>query len=89
MDKSDRVDDNLNQLVKNNEALDNSYVVIISESELEKHLNLLDIILEMEMVIKTNFIIKITAFGPITITITTLLTTLIINIKISKFILYF
>lgn len=51
MDKNDKADENLNQLLKSNEAADNSSAVIISESELEKHLSLLDIILEMEIVI--------------------------------------
>jgi len=50
MDKNDKVDDNLNQMLKNNEAADNGSAVNISESELEKHLILLDIILEMEIV---------------------------------------
>lgn len=51
MDKNDKVDENLNHILKNNEAAENSTAVIISELELEKHLRLLDIILEMEMVI--------------------------------------
>jgi hypothetical protein len=50
MDKNDKVDDNLNQMLRNNEAADNGSAVNISESELEKHLILLDIILEMEIV---------------------------------------
>lgn len=54
MDKNDKDEENINQILKNNDTADNSSVVIISESELEKHLHLIDIILEMEIV--KNFI---------------------------------
>ena len=57
MDKNDKADDNLNNILRSNEAADNSSAVIISESELEKHLQLLDIILEMEIVISNSIII--------------------------------
>lgn len=49
MDKNDN-EEHLNQMLKNNDATDNSSVVIVSESEIEKHLILIDIIMEMEIV---------------------------------------
>jgi len=57
MDKNDKVEDNINQLLKNNETTDNSTVVVVSEAELEKHLIIIDIILEMEIV-KNNLNFK-------------------------------
>lgn len=50
MDKNDKNDENLNQLLKSNEASDNSSAILISEAELEKNLILIDIIFEMEIV---------------------------------------
>jgi len=56
MDKNEKEEENINQILKNNDTSDNSSVVIISESELEKHLHLIDIILEMEIVKKSYFL---------------------------------
>lgn len=54
MDKAQKEDDNLNQMLKNSENTnldkDSSTIITVSESEIEKHLMLLDILLEMEMV---------------------------------------
>jgi len=51
MDKNDKEEEKINQIMKNNEIAENCSVVLISESDLEKHLHFIDIILEMEIVI--------------------------------------